>query len=49
MTSMTSYFAIALADMGIGRIEVVVISFVLLVFPILFVIASKNLDAKGVF
>ena len=35
--------------MGIGKIELAVISAVILTFPILFVYASKNLDAKGVF
>ena len=35
--------------MGIGKIELVVIGSVILIFPILFVYASKNLDPKGVF
>tara|TARA_B100000900_G_scaffold207310_1_gene175809 strand:+ start:796 stop:945 length:150 start_codon:yes stop_codon:yes gene_type:complete len=35
--------------MGIGKIELGVIGAVLFLFPILFVYASKNLDAKGVF
>ena len=35
--------------MGLGKIEIFVILSTLLVFPILFIIASKNLDAKGVF
>jgi hypothetical protein len=35
--------------MGIGKIELAVIGAVILIFPVLFVYASKNLDAKGVF
>jgi len=42
-------FAITIAEMGLGKIEVFIIIFILLVFPVLFVIASKNLDSKGVF
>tara|TARA_Y100000589_G_C27158205_1_gene631674 strand:- start:569 stop:745 length:177 start_codon:yes stop_codon:yes gene_type:complete len=42
-------FAIAFSEMGIGKIEIFVISLVLLVFPLLFFIASKNLDSEGVF
>ena len=46
---MINYFALTVTEMGIGKIELVVISAVILIFPILFVYASKNLDAKGVF
>ena len=46
---MISYFALTLTEMGIGKIELAVIGTVTLIFPILFVLASKNLDAKGVF
>ena len=46
---MINYFALTLTEMGIGKIELVVIGVVILIFPILFVFASKNLDAKGVF
>ena len=46
---MINYFALTLTEMGIGKIELVVIGAVILIFPILFVYASKNLDAKGVF
>jgi len=46
---MTNYFALSIAEMGIGKIELLVIGLVTLIFPILFVFASKNLDAKGVF
>ena len=35
--------------MGIGKLELTVVSAIILVFPVLFVFASKNLDAKGVF
>ena len=46
---MINYFALTITEMGIGKIELAVISAVILLFPILFVYASKNLDAKGVF
>ena len=46
---MINYFALTVTEMGIGKIEIVVIGTVILIFPVLFVYASKNLDAKGVF
>ena len=46
---MINYFALTVTEMGIGKIELAVISAVILIFPILFAYASKNLDAKGVF
>ena len=46
---MINYFALTVIEMGIGKIELAVIGAVILIFPILFVYASKNLDAKGVF
>ena len=46
---MINYFALTVTEMGIGKIELSVIGVVILIFPILFVYASKNLDAKGVF
>ena len=46
---MINYFALTVTEMGIGKIELAVIGSVILLFPILFVYASKNLDAKGVF
>ena len=46
---MINYFALTVTEMGIGKIELVGIGAVILIFPILFVYASKNLDAKGVF
>ena len=46
---MINYFALTVTEMGIGKIELAVIGAIILIFPILFVYASKNLDAKGVF
>ena len=46
---MINYFALTVTEMGIGKLELGVIGAVILIFPILFVYASKNLDAKGVF
>ncbi|MDC2995330.1 hypothetical protein OAZ93_01960 [Prochlorococcus sp. AH-736-F09] len=46
---MINYFALTVTEMGIGKIELTVIGAVILIFPILFIYASKNLDAKGVF
>ena len=46
---MINYFALTVTEMGIGKIELAVIGAVILIIPILFVYASKNLDAKGVF
>ena len=46
---MINYFALTVTEMGIGKIELVVIGVVILIFPILFVYASKNLVAQGVF
>ena len=43
------YFALTITEMGSGKIELAVIGAVILIFPIIFVYASKNLDAKGVF
>ena len=42
-------FALTFNEMGIGNLEFIVIGSVTLIFPILFIYASKNLDAKGVF
>ena len=49
MKIMINYFALTVAEMGIGKIELAVIGAVILIFPVLFVYASKNLDAKEVF
>ena len=46
---MINYFALTVTEMGIGKIELAVIGAVILIFPVLFVYASKSLDAKGVF
>ena len=46
---MINYFALTVTEMGIGKIELSVFGVVILIFPVLFVYASKNLDAKGVF
>ena len=46
---MINYFALTVTEMGIGKIELAVIGGVIVIFPILLVYASKNLDAKGVF
>ena len=46
---MSNYFALTLNEMGVGNVEIIVLSIVSILFPILFVIASRNLDAKGVF
>ena len=46
---MINYFALTVTEMGLGKIELAVIGAVILIFPVLFVYASKNLDAKGVF
>ena len=46
---MINYFALTINEMGIGKIELTVIGVVVILFPISFVITSKNLDAKGVF
>ena len=46
---MINKFALTLSEMGLGKLEILVILIVSLLFPTLFIIASKNLDAKGVF
>ena len=46
---MLNYFALTINEMGISKIELAVIGTVILLFPIIFVYTSKNLDAKGVF
>jgi len=43
---MINYFALTVTEMGIGKIELAGIGSVILIFPILFVYVSKNLDAK---
>ena len=46
---MVKYFALTIREMGIGKLELTVIGLITILFPILFIYASKNLDAKGVF
>ena len=46
---MSKYFAFTFTERGIIKIELAVIGSVILIFPIMFVYASRNLDAKGVF
>ena len=46
---MFTNFLIAFSEFGLGKVEIFVISSVAIIFPILFVLASRNLDAKGVF
>ena len=46
---MIKTFALTLNEMGIGKLEVMVIGIVSLIFTTFFIIASKNLDPKGVF
>ena len=46
---MINYFALTINEMGLGKIELAIIGVVIILFPILFFLASKNLDAKGVF
>jgi len=43
------YFAISVTEMGLSKLEILVIILTISVFPILFFIASRNLDAKSVF
>ena len=46
---MIKIFALTLNEIGIGKLEIIIIGIVFLLFPTLFIIASRNLDAKGVF
>ena len=46
---MINYFALTINEMGLGKLGLAVIGTIILLFPILFVYISKNLDAKGVF
>ena len=46
---MINYFALTINEMGIVKIEIAVIGSVILLFPIMFVYASINLDTKGIF
>ena len=46
---MIKTFALTFNEIGIGKLEILIIGIVSFIFPILFIIVSKNLDAKGVF
>ena len=46
---MINFFALTISEMGINNIELAVIGSVILLFPILFVYVSINLDTKGIF
>ena len=46
---MLKLFLIAFSEFGLGKLEIAIIASVAIVFPVLFVLASRNLDAKGVF
>ena len=46
---MNKYFALTLTEMGLGKLEIIVIAIVFFLFPSLFIVASRNLDSKGVF
>ena len=46
---MIKTLGLTFSEIGIGKLEILVIGIVSLLFPTLFIIASKNLDAKGVF
>ena len=43
------YFALSVSEMGLNRLEILVITLTTVIFPILFFVASRNLDAKSVF
>ena len=46
---MFNTFGLTLNEIGVGQLEIFVIGTVSLLFPLLFITASKNLDAKGIF
>ena len=47
--NMITNFAMTFSEMGLGKVEIILIALTSLIFPIFFVLASKNLDSKGVF
>jgi len=47
--NMITNFAMSFSEMGLGKVEISLIAITSLIFPIFFVLASKNLDSKGVF
>ena len=46
---MITYFALTFTEIGLGRLEILVIGVVCFLFPTLFIIASRNLDTQGIF
>ena len=42
-------FALTINEIGMSQLDIIVIGIVSLLFVIFFIIASKNLDSKGVF
>tara|TARA_Y100000589_G_scaffold291698_1_gene295353 strand:- start:397 stop:579 length:183 start_codon:yes stop_codon:yes gene_type:complete len=46
---MVSMFALTMREMGLGKVEIIIITLVCIIFPTLFFLSSKNLDSKGVF
>tara|TARA_Y100000589_G_C27164667_1_gene634243 strand:+ start:1229 stop:1408 length:180 start_codon:yes stop_codon:yes gene_type:complete len=42
-------FALTFEEIGLNKLEIFIIALTVMIFPLLFFIASKNLDAKGVF
>ena len=46
---MIKIFSLTLSEIGIGKFEILIIAITSLLFPTMFIIASKNLDAKEVF
>ena len=48
-SKMVKIFALSLKEIGIGELEIIVVGIVSLLFPVLFLISSRNLDARGVF
>ena len=47
--NMITNFAMTFSEMGLGKVEISLIAITSLIFPIFFVLASRNLDSKGVF
>ena len=46
---MICFFCLTFNEIGLGSLEISIIGLVSLIFIVLFIIASKNLDSKGVF
>lgn len=41
--------ALSFNEIGLTKLEFIIISIIVVVFPVLFIISSMNLDAKGLF